>query len=193
MLDDPFCIALSRFLARDPAAMLEAPAILIPVLRRIAAEVASDLRNAALLDDVVSTVFELLLRPTVRAFDPTRGTATQYLYGYVLRAAEEVRSRHGAAGAKKQDLRRGLRRDCPLDLSHAPSVRAVEDFMAVIDSMLDLSRSTVGEPAPLRRAVWLIAEQDATLTAVAEAIGWDRTTLRRRLRVWAINSAGLSA
>jgi DNA-directed RNA polymerase specialized sigma24 family protein len=189
--DDPYCAPLTRLLARDGHGSAEVRA-LVPVLFRLAARAALDLRSPALIEDVVSTVFELLLRPTVRAFDPARGTATQFLYGYVLRAIAEVRSSHGAAAVKKQELRRQLHQDVRLvadDRQHGPWV--LPDPMIAVDSRLDLARATAGQPVPLRLAVWLIAEADPPLSKLAEAVGWDRTTLRRRLRAWADGLPGL--
>ncbi len=184
---DPYRVPLSEFLDRNPAALRDAPAVLTPVVRALVNRLAGDLVGVGLVDDVVSQTFMMLLLPTARHFDPTRGSAARYLYGVVLHATAEIRVQHGAAGIRRNDRRLRLvqdERDSMRSLRRQREPR-YEDAADAVCLRVYVERALGGAPLDLRTAAALLGEHDQNMTEAAEAVRLDRNTLRRRLRAWA--------
>lgn len=195
VVDDPHREVLSEFLDHNRDALHDAPAVLGPVIRGLVNSLAGDLVDAGFADEAISQAFVLLLAPTARRFDPARGTAAQYLYGLVLRAAAEVRVQYGAAGIAKNDRRLRLVRDQADDDRWVRSHQREpwrEDLTDLICLRVDVERALKAAPHILQAAAAELAERDLSMSETAAAVRIDRNTLRRRLRAWA-TTAGLSA
>lgn len=85
---------LMDFLQRDPNALKEFPQVFNSRILRAARRVARDI-PVDIQEEIVSQTFANLLTPARVQFDPSRGTAWQYLIGQILNAEQQVRRLYG--------------------------------------------------------------------------------------------------
>lgn len=187
------------FLAGDPKARESLPSDLEETLRKIAGEIAPDLKARGLTEDIVQELFLLLLTRPAGHYNPGRAGPWAYLWTMLLLAARDVRAKEALAGAPRRPKRNeeGEYPDVlpPLPLQDAlipdDKIEYLEDLvLSEIVTAAFIDTVPAEAPAWLGRALSLVVE-GLTITETAAAVGVSRFVLRRALNRWAVPQAGV--
>ena len=190
--NDPLCVSEEGLIqaASDGRAWPAIQRAFEPLLYKWCRSRAKGLPQADHQDIVQETYLALFTKHS--AFNPRRGTARQFLLGLFLNAVKKVRRRqsfpkgvkpiylgqeptpdHVAAGDSLADKR-----------DHVERLVARIDVQDAVRKLIAFSEETA--PIEVTKAIGLLAsDDDLSLAQVAGLLGVNRTTLTRRLRVWA--------
>lgn len=137
-------------------------------------------------EELIGETLLLLLHPDLARFDPSRGSAWNYIYGFALNAAKNIRSMYGR--------RRKRGQDASVQVTSAPQQVSLEELGEAIlakDPTEEYQRRiAVGEvlakaPLTARIALERIYFDDQPRVRVAAELKVDRFTLQRQLVAFA--------
>jgi hypothetical protein len=187
------------FLAGDPEARESLPSDLGERLRKIAGEIAPDLKARGLTEDIVQELFRLLLTRPAGHYNPDRAGPWAYLRTMLLLAVRDVRAKEAPAGAPRRPKRNEGGESGgvlpPLSLQDAlipdDKIEYFEDLvLSEIVTVAFIDAVPAEAPAWLGRALSLVVE-GLTITETAAAVGVSRFVLRRALNRWAVPQASV--
>lgn len=171
---------LTRFIAGDPVARRELPPLLHPLLVRRARRAAALSGVTWLGDDVVARAWEILVTGRV-SFDPVRASGMTFVRLTMLNALRDVRAQHVAPGRRT--------RGGDVDADRDRLVAALRPLVQIEEADQVVDRVVVREALDaLDREVWpavTVLMGGGSMSAAAEAVGMQRSTLIRMLRRWA--------
>lgn len=190
---------VTGFLAGDLQARESLPRDLGETLLKIAGEIAPDLKERGLAEDVVQETLQLLLARPAGHFDPDRGSPWAYLRQMVRLAARDVRAKEAPAGAPRRPKRDENGEPAavlpPLPLQDALITdNATEDFEDRV--LAAIGAATFIDATPSEAPTWLsmalsLAVEGLTVTETADALKISRFALRRALNRWAMPQADI--
>jgi hypothetical protein len=151
---DPLARPLIAFLEGDPQVREDFPAHLHDRLLKVARRVAPQLARKGLAEDVVQQMWVLLLQKSPGAFDPTRGTAINYLWFTMKTAARDIQASYTAPGQRTRPQRKAegrlankqpgrfneepvFRAEEPVSLNEMVWVEALGEEVELIESIQD--------------------------------------------------------
>jgi RNA polymerase sigma factor (sigma-70 family) len=172
---------LSAFVGGDREAIADLPALIDRPIRRRARALAPDLVDRALVDDVVSRTWELLLTKVTGSYDPDRSAPITYVNTIARTAVRDVRSTSQTVVRAPRDYsaiepeRKLTKRTEPVS----------DGGISAVDDAIDLElRLEVLSPRA-REAARMIAYDGAPFITAAERVGLSRFALKRQLTGWA--------
>jgi hypothetical protein len=133
-------------------------------------------------EELIGETLLLLLQPDLARFDPSRGSAWNYIYGFALNAAKNIRSMYGRRRKREQDA--------AVQVTFTPQEVPLEELGETIlaeDPTEEYQRQiAVGEvlakaPLATRIALERIYFDDQPRVRVAAELKIDRFTLQRQL------------
>jgi RNA polymerase sigma factor (sigma-70 family) len=182
---------LSRFLAGDPGAADEfydaAKPHILGLARRIAPELPCDIHP-----EVVNQTFVYLLEVPASKFDPKKGSAKNFLRGYILNAVRHVRATYCKPGRPTRKRNRPVKKkkqqeDFPAVISldtgtyEQPAVPAT---VATIEAALDAETVLNKAPETVATALELVYLEDKTLSEAAMMLHISRFQLSRQISAY---------
>lgn len=183
---------LSRFLAGELGAADEfyeaAKPHILGLARRIAPELPSDIHP-----EVVNQTFVYLLEGAASKFDPEKGSAKNFLRGYILNAVRHVRATYCAPGRptrrrNRPDNKKKQQEEFPavvsLDTGTYTQPVAPNAF-ATVEAVCDAETVLNNAPEPLATALELVYFEDKTMSEAAMMLHISRFQLNRQIYAYA--------
>jgi DNA-directed RNA polymerase specialized sigma24 family protein len=170
---------LSAFVAGDLEARAKLPRLIDRRLTGRAKALAPDLVKRALVDDVVSRTWELVLTKPAGSYDPVRSAPLTYINTIARTAVRDVRSTN-------QTMVRAPRDYSQVDIDLADQTEPVTDGgILAVDDAIDLECRMAALGPRARAAARMIANEGMPLVTAAEHVGLSRFALKRQLARWA--------
>ncbi|MHB8671993.1 MAG: RNA polymerase sigma factor [Acidimicrobiales bacterium] len=174
---------LSAFVAGDPEARAKLPALIDRRLMSRARALAPDLVKRALVDDVVSRTWELMLTKPAGSYDPERSAPLTYVNTIARTAVRDVRSTNQTVVRAPRDYS-----EIEIDLAERTGPLSDGEIPAMDDD-IDLERRMAALSPRAREAARMIACDGTPLVTAAERVGLSRFALKRQLTRWATAAA----
>jgi DNA-directed RNA polymerase specialized sigma24 family protein len=175
---------LSRFLAGELGAANEfykaAKPHILGLARRIAPELPSDIHP-----EVVNQTFVYLLEGATSKFDPKKGSAKNFLRGYILNAVRHVRATYCAPGRPTRKRNRPVKKKQQQEAF--PAVVSLDTGTYTQPVAPDCDAETVlnNAPEPLATALELVYFEDKTMSEAAMMLHISRFQLSRQISAYA--------
>lgn len=174
------------FLSHDAAAVDTFTRMMAPRILRTARSIGRDLPDDIHAEIVQQTFANLLItQPT--DFDPSRGTAWQFLIGKIWNAEKQVRTSYGYPLRRKQQY---TDHSVVADRPKFVSVDAAEtmdfttrNYQGIIEGHIYVATVMRRLPTPLASALRLICYENKTKNEAAKLSGLSRFQLHRQLAV----------
>lgn len=175
---------LLSFLSGDAALAEPFIRIMEPRILRTARSIGRDLPED-LPSEIVQQTFANLLNTKASDFDPSRGTAWQFLIGRIWNAEKQVRTSYGyPLRRKRQDLENSPVIERPkfvsIDAGETHDV-STPNYERILEGNIFVATVMQRVPPPLASALRLICYENKTKKEAAKASGLSRFQLHRQL------------